>query len=848
MEVQYQIAIVGSGPAGLSAAARAAARDKESGVATPSYVLLEGFDHLSKTIYRYQKGKHVMAEPGYLRLRSDVGFDAGKREEILGIWDTAAEDQGLHVQYGAEVTGIQGERGGFELKLANGQTVTAANVVLGIGTQGNPRRLGVTGEELPNIQYQLDDPGEYSNETIIVVGAGDSAIENALALSEQNQVYILNRKAEFARAKEGNLNAILAAANNDDVSLGCLYSASIDNIVAGDGTGPGLKVTIATAEGEELIEADRIIARLGSIPPRGFLEGCGMTMSHDGADALPVLSEHYESSVPGLYVVGALAGCPLIKQAMNQGYDVVEFANGNFVKPADHELIEFQFAGLPYDRDADELISLFMSRIPMFRQLSVLAFREMVIESSLYVGLPDEDSIEDAELSLADVEQKISTDEAYSQAQPSVTKVIPKGHEFYTEGDFGVSFYTVLDGEVVLGSSSFAGGERRLGRGEFFGEMSLIAGQPRPETARAGDNCIVLETPRRTILKLIASNDAVREGIDWVFIVRELQRHFAPAATVEELRPIADEIQQHSYKAGQRLWEPGDDSISLHLIRSGTVLIFNEIDGQRNLIAEERAGEMVGFMAMYNQNARTNIAEASVLTETLEITEEQYRRLMMFDMEQEDIVDARASRDLMKYSQWETRRESSQVLEFMLGDGLGEATNALIIDEYLCVGCDNCETACAETHDGISRLDRKSGATMAHVHIPISCRHCQQPHCMKDCPPNAIHRATDGEVFIDDSCIGCGNCQSNCPYDVIRMAPEAPAKPGLFSWLLFGSGSGPGEDRAAKGPDGQVKKAKKCDACFDVTGGPACVSACPTGAAQRVSPKDFVRIIERDAL
>ena len=846
MEVQYEVAIVGSGPAGLSAAARAAALDKEKGATTPSYVLLEGFDHLSKTIFRYQKGKHVMAEPGYLRLRSDVGFEAGKREEVLGTWDSAADQQALNVEYGSEVTGIKGERGGFELALANGSTVTAGNVVLGIGTQGNPRRLGVPGEELPNIQYQLDDPDEYSNETIIVVGAGDSAIENALALAVQNQVYILNRKAEFARAKEGNLNAILAAANNDEVSLSCLYSSSIDNIVAGEGDGPGLRVTIATAEGEELVEADRVIARLGSIPPRAFLVDAGMTMSHDGADALPVLSEHYESSVPGLYVVGALAGCPLIKQAMNQGYDVIEFINGNFVKPADHELIEFQFAGLPYDRDADELIGLFMSRIPMFRQLSVLAFREMVIESSLFVGLPDSDSIEDAQLSLADVEQKIAGDEAYAQSSPSVTNVIPKGHEFYTEGDFGVSFYTVLDGEVVLSSKSFAGGERRLGRGEFFGEMSLIAGQPRPETAVAGDNCIVLETPRRTILKLIASNEAVREGIDWVFIVRELQRHFAPAATVEELRPIADEITQHSFKAGDRLWEPGDESTSLHLIRRGTVLIFNEVDGKRNLIAEERAGEMVGFMAMYNQSIRANVAEASVITETLEITEEQYRRLMMFDMEQETIVDARVSRDLMKYSQWETRRESSQVLEFMLGDGLGEATNALVIDEYLCVGCDNCETACAETHDGISRLDRKSGNTMAHVHIPISCRHCQQPHCMKDCPPNAIHRATNGEVFIDDSCIGCGNCQSNCPYDVIRMTPEAPAKPGLFSWLLFGRGAGPGEDRGMQVEPGQVKKAKKCDACFDIAGGPACVAACPTGAAQRVSPSDFVRIIERE--
>ena len=76
----YRIAIVGSGPAGLSAAARAA----QLGV---SHILLEKTDHLSDTIYKYQKGKHVMATPSQLVLRSDLDFDAGKREKVLGTWD-----------------------------------------------------------------------------------------------------------------------------------------------------------------------------------------------------------------------------------------------------------------------------------------------------------------------------------------------------------------------------------------------------------------------------------------------------------------------------------------------------------------------------------------------------------------------------------------------------------------------------------------------------------------------------------------------------------------------------------------------------------------------------------------
>jgi Fe-S-cluster-containing dehydrogenase component len=71
---------------------------------------------------------------------------------------------------------------------------------------------------------------------------------------------------------------------------------------------------------------------------------------------------------------------------------------------------------------------------------------------------------------------------------------------------------------------------------------------------------------------------------------------------------------------------------------------------------------------------------------------------------------------------------------------VGEATDVLLIDEKLCVGCDNCEKACADSHDGLSRLNREAGKTFAHLHVPTSCRHCEHPHCMADCPPNAIHR------------------------------------------------------------------------------------------------------------
>lgn len=105
---------------------------------------------------------------------------------------------------------------------------------------------------------------------------------------------------------------------------------------------------------------------------------------------------------------------------------------------------------------------------------------------------------------------------------------------------------------------------------------------------------------------------------------------------------------------------------------------------------------------------------------------------------------------------------------------------------------------------------------------------------MKDCPPDAIHRAPHGEVYIDDSCIGCGNCQQNCPYDVIQMAVihDQPER-SLWQMLL-------GIQPKALPVVGGAKVAVKCDMCKDIDEGPVCVRACPVGAALRVNPEELL--------
>ncbi len=796
MSERFRIAIVGSGPGGLSAAARAAERGE-------SHVLLEAEPHLSNTIYRYQKGKFVMDEPGILPLRSPVPFKAGSRETILGAWDEAAARLKINVRHGHEVSAIKKrEDGSFELKCVNGKVFEAQFVVMGIGLQGNIRKLGVAGEDLPFVQYQLDDPDEYEGETIVVVGAGDAAIENAIALAKQNNVVIINRRDEFARAKKGNETAILKAI--EDGVIECYYNAAperVDALSVGRKKG---RMILSTTAGKAQILIDRVIGRLGATAPRGFVEACGVVFPSKDPASVPAISPQYESNVKGLYIVGALGGYPLIKQAMNQGYEVIEYIRGERVEPADAPLLKAKLDTMPGFRGVDEALARIQQNVRVLSHITPLQLREFMLDSDVRTPKP--------------------------------------GEVVFTRNDYTNSFYSIVDGEVHIALDTEGKQHITLRRGEFFGEMGLISGRRRSATVTAGKDCVLIETPRRSMNRLINSVAAVKREIDEVFILRAIQSRFAPEASADQLKDMVASATLQKFAAGDVLFNEGEVGDCLHLVRVGSLTISRSIAGKDVVLSYVPAGNYVGEMALLGESRRSATARAAIATETVRLDGESFKKLVnrmpVLKLRLQAEYRQRAASNLAM----QALPAGGDIIQFLLAQGAGEATDILLIDESLCVRCDNCEKACAETHGGTSRLDREAGPTYASVHVPTSCRHCEHPHCMKDCPPDALRRAPNGEVYIADNCIGCGNCERNCPYGVIHMASKPPTKPGLLSWLLLGLGPGPGEapyDAKKKKKEPKEKKAVKCDMCKDEKGGPACVRACPTGAAIRISPEEF---------
>ena len=808
MDARYRIAIVGSGPAGLSAAARAA----QLGL---SHVLLEKTDHLSDTIYKYQKGKHVMAAPAALVLRSDLSFDAGMREAILGRWSQEAEQFALHVRYGAEITGIEGGKGDFSLALKDGEVIRAEAVVLAIGTQGNPNRLRCDGAEMPHIQYQLDDPGEYIDEHITVIGSGDAGIENALGLAadpaQGNVVTILNRSAEFARAKQANVDLLQEAAAEGKISI--RNETTPAEVRAGE-------IALDTRDGREVIRCDRIIARTGSAPPRAFVESCGIDFASEERDAFPVLSPAFETSRPGIHVIGALAGYPLIKHCMNQGYDVAEYLNGNAaLKPADEPILAEKFASLPGARGTDEWLALIGENIEIFRDLTALQLREMMLDSR--------------------VSHFAAGDMVFARNAP------------------GSSLFAVALGSVVVEvDKNDPSRTVPIEQGSIFGEVGLISGRRRGSTIRAAEDLVVVELTRTAALKLLATSPGASRVVDRISIERQLLQIFGSGLSQADIAQLVAQAQLQDVKAGEVVLQEGDTGQDIFLIRRGSMTVEKQIGGRPVFLSYLPAGSYVGEMAVIDGAPRNATVRAAIKSQVVRLPGDAFVQLLERNAELARNLGAEMASRRQLNEFVESQKQSfagavdmySQTAQFLVDNGIGEATDVLLIDETLCVGCDNCEKACADSHDGLSRLDREAGTTYAHLHVPTSCRHCEHPHCMADCPPDAIHRGADGEVFIDETCIGCGNCQRNCPYGVIRMDSIPPPKPSLLSWLFFGKGPGPGEPdqgwRKAyeSESDAAPKQAIKCDMCAGIEGGPACVRACPTGAAIRVAPEGFLSV------
>lgn len=811
-----RLAIIGAGPAGIAAAVRAAERGIQ-------HVLYER-SVLADTIVKYQKGKLVMAEPAQLPLQADmkVVFEEGVREQILEWWSAAMAGVGAELVEACEILSIEGEKGAFKIHARDGggaRTIDATHIVLAIGVQGDLRKFGVPGDDQPWVTYQLDDPRDHEDKRVVVVGVGDAGIENALALAENgNEVTIVNRRDEIDRAKPMNRAAIEAKIKSGEINY--LTNASADRFETNC-------AVFRTKDGAETrVDCDLVIGRLGATPPRTFLESIGVEFPSADRESIPDVSESYESNVPGLHMVGALVGYPLIKNCLNQGFEVVEHILGEPVKPADEPVLASKFRDV--EGSVSDVLTQIQETVPTFGPLTSVQLRSLMFESKLRVEAP--------------------------------------GSVIYRRADFDNTFFSILEGEVELTFLDNSDPtipedlrqERRSSRGsgQFFGEDGLISGRRRGETVTATSRCVLIETPRNAMTKLTRSVEDVKKVIDGAYINSALTTLFPSLASGTRKR-LAYRAETLMHRAGEVLFSEGDEPDGLHLIRRGTVDLYKKHEGVEEQIDSIRAGSTIGEMAVIHTGRRRSAtARASVDCETVCFPADVVQALVETEREVREYLERREQEFIIA----DVRRQHGRgTMMWLQKSGGKEATDLLMIDETLCIRCDNCENACAETHGGVSRLNREAGATYmttggSALHLPTACQHCENPKCMTDCPPDALNRDPNGEVWInDETCIGCGNCETYCPYSVIKMAKvDNDPGPGLLMRLIFPKKAVKVEAGAIVDDGAIVKKAVKCDLCRELpakrrgSARAACVASCPTGAIVRIDPDEYVdEIYER---
>lgn len=449
------------------------------------------------------------------------------------------------------------------------------------------------------------------------------------------------------------------------------------------------------------------------------------------------------------------------------------------------------------------------------------------------------------------------------------------GEVVVKEGDWGGnSFYIVVDGTADVLFDEGRNKVAEIPAGVQFGEMSVLAGVPRSATIRAPQETPVqiLEV-QRPALRLLRKLPKFGEVLDTTY------RRNGRATTIQDIgaatqlsKEAISQLEAISkfkvFGKNHVLFRAGDQVKKLFVLKAGWARL-TPMKVTRQLTPAEdtpknwnaKASEAYfGPSHCFGVEAITrdgNWEQTCTLmmgrTEVLEISLSQLRK----HPELREIL-------LLAFTGMaapDNPNEGRQPLpiakaqESLIETGLVDGTNLLVMDMDLCVRCGNCSMACHQIH-GQSRLLRRG----VHVTRPVAlepkssfqsllspsvCMHCQDPECLTGCPTGAIGRFPGGQVDIDaKSCIGCGDCATQCPYNAITMVPRkadsvSANASGLLGWFDLKPDPLP---PAVEQTDDLL--AVKCNLCQGTTLNPpgakgkaySCEESCPTGALLRVDP------------
>jgi Fe-S-cluster-containing dehydrogenase component len=391
---------------------------------------------------------------------------------------------------------------------------------------------------------------------------------------------------------------------------------------------------------------------------------------------------------------------------------------------------------------------------------------------------------------------------------------------------YGHAMFVIVSGAVaihMIGPDDEAVQLGRLDRpGEFFGEAVLLGRGERTATVTAVTPVILLEIEKHRFDLLTRRHRSVRDHLEGVYHARAIATYLR---THRYLSLLSDQARAELgrgaklklYQRGDAVTKKGDAADSVLVIKDGVVKATRVANGAVSILAYFNTHDVVGAS---DGGARDFGLEAVGQCEVIFIPRSAFSMMMM----QHADVSRHFGKDDMhrRAAMSEVGGTVMQAAQAFLSAGV-EVESLLVINLDRCVRCGNCVRACHSRHT-YTRLDRRGpifrrraaleSRRHEHIMLPTSCRHCRDPECMIGCPTGAIQRFADGDVDINDNCIGCENCARKCPYGNITMRPLA--------------------EKERPSPE-ITKRAIKCNLCRGY-GYSNCVHECPRGAILRVDP------------
>ncbi len=377
-----------------------------------------------------------------------------------------------------------------------------------------------------------------------------------------------------------------------------------------------------------------------------------------------------------------------------------------------------------------------------------------------------------------------------------------------------------------------------LKEGDLFGEMSCMSFYPRSATCVAGPEGVEVLELLRSSLDFIRSQakSAYKERIEKKYRERTLDVAlrsvpvFAqlPENFVDILKPT---ISMVDFGPDTAIVKEGEEADAFYLVRLGFVKVVSKQKGGDVVLQYLGPGQYFGEIGLIKGGKRTASCVAMDHVELIKIQKKD------FDLLVNKYPDLRTGLNKVADERIATQRKimrspGEMPLGLLSEKGIMNAQNLLVIDLDKCTRCDECVRACADQHDGLTRLVR-DGLRVDKYLIATACRACTDPVCMIGCPVGSIRRRNSLEILIEDWCIGCGKCSQQCPYGNITMHPYTKMQK-----VEIEKDGKKIRTRMLAVVNGGKGRAVACDLCG---GGiePRCVYACPHDAAKRGHPIDL---------